>query len=107
MYRYAVAEYEDRPIVDLLEIGRDDDDSPMFELAEDTEQPAKIPVRQGAKPTLAASTAIKPVSPGSKLQPETAPIPAFDADSMFSDYTNNDLAARSASLGMAVDGLDD
>ena len=106
MYRYAEAEYEDRSIVDLLEIGRDEDDTPIFgSPAEQT--PAE---HTGAKQTPSGNPSTAAWSVGTPVS-QTAAVPETGVhsatDQAVSDTATSLLHARGAALGITVEGLDD
>jgi len=105
MYRYAEAEYQDRPIVDLLEVGRDEDDVPLFGLPAKEAAPKRSPSASAAKPDAAASSSVPPVTAGRSVQPD-APVRA-GTDAVIPVAATNTLPARVAALGMTVEGLDD
>lgn len=101
MYRYAEAEYEDRSIVDLLEIGREEDDTPIF-----GSLTGQTPSKQApsGNPSTAASSAGTSVSQ-TAAEPEAEVHSATDP--AVSDTATSLLHARVAALGITVEGLDD
>ncbi len=104
MYRYAEAEYKDRPIVDLLEIGRDEDDIPLFGLPAEA-PPERSPSTVAAKPDAAAPSSVSSAAAGRPVQPD-APV-STETGAAIPVAAANALPARVAALGMTVEGLDD
>ncbi len=95
MCRYAAAEYEDRPIVDLLEISRDDDCS-VFGLP--PENPEEVQAQTAVKSPPAANK--PPPEPDDTSVPESL-------DSAVNVGSEDVLLNRAMDLGMTVEGLDD
>lgn len=106
MYRYAVAEYKDRPVVDLLEIGRDEDEAPIFGVpAEGATAEQEASAQPGASGT-AASPAVAASSP-TAAEPKTPPLPKSGPGHADVNAEEDSLATRMAAMGMTVEGLDD
>lgn len=106
MYRYAEAEYEKRSIVDLLEIGRDEDDTPIFGVQAE-QAPAK---QQSSAPPKKASALASSLGAASSLtvaEPEMPTRPGSGPGHVDVSAEEDSLAARMATMGMTVEGLDD
>lgn len=108
MYRYAEAEYEDRPIVDLLEIGRDEDDTPLFGISAEREPRGREPL--SARETSTKAATVLPAEPAhaqTMMEPEAPVSPGSSTVHADTGLEKDTLAARMAAMGMTVEGLDD
>lgn len=107
MYRFAAAEYESRPIVDLLEIGATEDDMPLFGVAVEREPVATKAAAKRGRAASVASVVVPQRGVGDQRQLDEPAFTTRKVNTVSNIVKNDDLATRSAMFGLTVEGLDE